>query len=344
MSPVTLKSIAKATGYSITTVSRALGGHTDVNEETRRRILQVAQEMGYQPNLVARQLRSQRTYTIGLISPSYMYSHEDDFFALLIKGIGRAAARHQYDLLLSSHLHGDDEMDAYRRIVGGNRVDGVIVARTYRDDPRIAYLKSLNHPFVVSGRNAPGLPNDFPFIDADSQLGIHMMVSHIVSQGYREIGLILPPDDLAFTGYRLAGYRDGLAEAGIDYHDEYVIYGDLTLESGYQAAKTLLARAPQLTAIIAANDLMALGAMRAVQEQGFHVGHDFAIGGFDNIPAGQHTSPSLTTVSQPIIEIGERLAEMLFQIIEGETPADNGLLIEPTLVIRASTNHAHNQP
>jgi len=334
---VTLKDIAEKSGYSITTVSRALGGFDDVNEGTRKRIVTIADDMGYQPNLIARQLRDRRTNTIGIIAPMNIESAEDDFFNILIKGIAHTASLHRYDLLISAQLPSHDEMDAYRRIAGGNRVDGLIVARTYRDDPRIAYLSSNNIPFVVSGRSAPGETSDFHYIDVDSQTGLRLAVEHFVDYGHQHIGLILPPAHLAFTAYRLKGYQDGLDGAGLPFREEYVTYGDLHRESGQQQAEALIQAHPELTAIIACNDLMALGAMRGVRNCGLRVGEDIAICGFDDIPAAQHVTPTLTTIYQPIFEIGEGLTTRLLNVISQEAPIEKGILLDPQLVIRESS-------
>ena len=337
MATPTLKSIAKATGFSVTTVSRALGGYDDVNEDTRRIILEEAQRQGYEPNFIARQLQGRRTYTIGMVIPASVRSTLDDFFSVLIKGVSYSAAKHHYDLLISAQIHGTNEMDAYRRIVGGNRVDGVIVARTYQIDPRIDYLKTINHPFVVSGRSAPDKESDFPYIDVDSRAGIRMLVQHFVEYGHEHIGLILPPAEIAYTPYRLAGYQDGLAAVGIPFRTEYTVNSDLMYQGGCDATTELLERAPQISALIACNDLMALGAMSAIRERGLQVGEDIAVGGFDNIPAAEHAN--LTTVSQPIYQIGEQLTDKLLRLIAGDVLEDYGTLLIPELVIRESSGH-----
>ncbi len=334
---ITLKDIAKASGYSITTVSRALAGYTDVNEDTRRRITEIADLLGYQPNLLARQLRTQRTRTLGLIIPSADNSISNEFFSQLLLGIGDAASRAGYDLLVSAHTPGEPEMAAYRRIVEGNRVDGVILARTRQQDPRIAYLQRLNHPFVVNGRSAPGEASDFPYIDVDSQNGIASVMHHLIELGHERIGLILPPPEMAFTEYRHMGYRDGLAAADFPYRADYVVHGDLQRVGGFQQTHALLDAHPELTAIVASNDLMALGAMQAAQERGLEVGVDLSITGFDDIPVAEYTHPSLTTVHQPIYEIGRRLADLLSSLINGETHDQMQMLLTGTLTIRAST-------
>ncbi|MEO8393495.1 MAG: LacI family DNA-binding transcriptional regulator [Chloroflexota bacterium] len=336
---VTLKDIAKKSGYSVTTVSRALAGYTDVNEDTRRHITTIADTLGYQPNLLARQLRSQRTQTLGLIIPSADNSISNEFFSQLLLGIGDAASRAGYDLLVSAHVPGEPEMAAYRRIIGGNRVDGMILARTRQNDERIAYLQSLDHPFVVNGRGAPGERNDFPFIDVDSQTGIASAVAHLVELGHTHIGLILPPPEMAFTGFRHLGYRDGLSAAGLPYRADYVTHGDLQRSGGFAQANALLDAYPDLTAIVASNDLMALGALSAVQARGLQVGIDISVTGFDGIPAAEYAHPPLTTLHQPIYEIGRRLVALLNHLILGSAPEEpqTQSLLSSTLIVRAST-------
>ena len=336
--PVTLKDIAEQSGFSITTVSRALAGYDDVNQKTRYKILAIAEKLGYQPNQVARQLQKQKTNTIGLIMPIRPDFHDDDFFSVLFKGIAYTAAQHNFDVLISATEHGAAEMEAYRRFAGGNRVDGMIVARTYRDDPRIEYLKLINHPFVVSGRSAPGVTSDFPYIDYDSQHGIEQLVAHFVAYGHQHIGIILPAADLAFSEYRFAGYRAGLQKAGLHLRESYIEYGDMTYASGLAKANALLRRNPALTAIIGCNDLMALGAITAVQNLGMQVGTEVAIGGFDNIPAAERATPPLTTVSQPIYELGEMLTELLIQIMADSLTETTQRLLQPELIVRASSD------
>lgn len=336
MARPTLRDIANKTGYSITTVSRALAGYSDVNEHTRERILATADQLGYEPNQVARQLQGQRTDTIGIILPARIHEADDDFFSILIRGITYAAARNGYDVLISTQPD-TDGLSAYRRVVGGKRVDGIIVARTHRNDSRIDYLKSVNVPFVVSGRSHPDEVSDYPFIDADSQYGIRILTEHFIEYGHEHIGLILPPPDIAYTPYRLRGYQEALQKHSIPYREEYIETGNLTRRSGIEAAQQLLDRAPNLTAIIASNDLMALGVMHALQAAGRTVGEDVAVGGFDDIPWARYTSPSLTTLHQPINEIGEQLTELLIAVIQREQIIHMSKLIKPHLIVRDSS-------
>lgn len=338
--PVTLKDISKQSGYSVTTVSRALTGYDDVSQSTRDHILKIANELGYQANHIARQLQGQRTLTLGLIMPVRAHTHDDDFFSMLLKGITYEAARNGFDVLTGAAQPDTTELDAYQRFVGGKRVDGMIVARTYRNDSRIRYLKSVNCPFIVHGRLAPDENSDFDYIDVDSQLGIYMVTQHLIERGHQHIGLILPEADLAFTPYRLNGYREALENKHLPYQAEYCIHGNLTYQSGIDAAKELLKHQPHLSAIIGANDWMALGAMSVAKELGYPVGSEFAIAGYDDIPAASQARPALTTVRQPIYNIGEQLIQRLLDIINDDPTSHLQKVIEPELVIRASSGGA----
>ncbi len=330
---VTLKTIAEEAGVSITTVSRALAGYGDVNEQTRRRIVAIAERLGYQPNLAARHLRSKRTYTIGMVIPRTAH-YSDPFFMELVAGVGKQASEHGYDLLLSAQMQGEEELSAYRRMVAGGRVDGMIVARVLWQDPRIAYLRQAYHPFVAFGRSEDP---DHPYIDVDGAEGMYQLVAHLAEYGHTRIALIQSPRELAFTADRCGGYRRGLEAFGLPFRAEYVAQGDLTRASGRRAAETLLALPTPPTAIIACNDLMALGASEAVQARGLRVGQDVAIAGFDDIPEATTATPPLTTVRQPIYGIGHRLVDMLVRLMQHEEVENTQVLLQPELVIRASS-------
>lgn len=339
--PVTLKDISAKSGYSVTTVSRALTGYDDVSAETKAQILKIADELGYQPNYIARQLKAQRTYTIGLVMPARDHTAEDDFFSMLLKGITYEAARNGFDVLVSAIHNEHEEMEAYRRIAGGKRVDGMIFARTHRDDPRMDYLNSIKCPFIVHGRLTPDQDSDFHYIDVDSQLGIYMVVEYLIEMGHRNIGIILPGEDVAFTPYRLAGYQQALEKYNITFDPQNCIHSDLTFEGGKRATHELLNRERDLTAIVGCNDWMALGALTVAKERGLPVGEQFAVAGYDDIPASRHSQPTLTTIRTPIFEIGEQLTQELIKLIESSsgrtTPSITQRLITPQLVVRDSS-------
>lgn len=336
--PVNLKDIAQRVGISVTTVSRALGGYDDVAEATRQKVLRAAEELGYYPSVTARQLQKQRTDTIGFVIPTFGPRFSDPFFSELLAGIGNEAARHNFDLLVCTRSpDSPEEVEAYRRLVDGRRVDGVLVVRTRVDDPRLSFLKQRNFPFVAFGRSHT---DEHPYLDVDGHRGLYQAVRHLIGLGHRRIAYISAPLNLTFALHRLEGYRDALQEGGLKYNEELVLVGHLTEEDGYQAAHRLLALDQPPTAIAVANDLMALGAMRAAHERGLAVGRDVAITGFDDIPLAAHANPPLTTVRQPIYEIGRRICQMLIQIISGKPLENYHIILEPILIVRQSSGPA----
>ncbi len=221
-------------------------------------------------------------------------------------------------------------------MVEGRRVDGLIVVRTRKQDQRIAYLGGTTFPFIVFGRS--DLDLDFPYIDEDGEAGFFQLTQYLVSLGHRKIAFISPPMDLIFANYRLSGYRQALEQAGIEYKPAYVIQGDLTRRGGENATHQLLALEEPPTAIIAANDLMALSAISVAQELGFIVGKDISIAGFDDVPPSDIFS--LTTLRQPIYDIGKQLSAMLLKLIFNETIQNHHILLKPELIIRNSTGTA----
>ncbi len=331
---VTLKTIAQKTGYSVTTVSRALAGYDDVAEDTRRLILATAKQLEYRPNDAARRLRFQRADTIGLIIPTFGPRFSDPFFIELLTGIGDQAAAHHFGLLVSIQAPGPGEIEAYRRMEGG-RVDGLIVVRTRQHDPRIRYLCQTKTPFVAFGRSNGRA--DFPYVDVGGEQGMREMVQHLIDQGHRRIGYVAPPLDLNFSRHRIAGYRAALEANGLPYTASFIIPGDMTRHGGTKSARRLLDITPPLTAILAGNDLMAFGVIQAARARGLTVGSDLAVGGFDDIPGAEYSHPPLTTIRQPVYQIGLQVCDMLIKVVRGEPLQQQHILLKPELIIRAST-------
>ncbi len=332
---VTLKDIASRVGKSVTTVSRALNDYDDVSADTKALIRHVAEEMGYTPNILAQRLRKRRADTIGLILPTFGPRFSDPFFSEFIAGIGNQAAELGFDLLVSTRPPGDKEMLAYQANIRGQRVDGFILVRTRRRDARIAYMLEAGFPFVAFGRTENH--QAFPFVDEDGEYGMRMIVRHLTQEGHGRLAFIAAPDDLMFAHHRLQGFRAGLREAGIPIEEALVVQGDLSEKGGYEQARRLLDRPSPPTAIAACNDLMALGAISAARERGLVVGRDIAITGFDDIPMAEHSSPPLTTVHQPIYQIGQMVCQMLVGLLQGGEIEQDHIILKPSLVIRQSS-------
>jgi len=336
--PIRLKDIAERLGLSITTVSRALGGYPDVAKETRERVMQAAREMGYYPDAIAQKLQKRRTDTVGFIIPTFGPRFADPFFSEFLAGIGNEASRLGMDLLVATHPPGPTEIETYRRWVGSRRVDGFVLVRTRRNDPRIRYLSNCGALFVAYGRSEMKI--DFPYVGVDGKRGMYTAAQHLIEQGHRRIAYIAPPSDLQFSTHRLAGLCEALQRNGLSLQSELHLEGDLTQESGYRVARRLLSIEPRPTAIICANDLMALGAISAIQEQGLTVGRDVSVVGFDDVPWAQHSHPPLTTVHQPVYEIGKRVCHMLIQLIRGEELKERHIVLQPEFIVRESTGPA----
>lgn len=330
----TLREIARRTGKSITTVSRALADYDDVSLETKALVRRVADELGYTPNLLAQRLQKRRSDTIGVILPTFGPRFSDPFFSEFLAGVGNMAAEHAYDLLLSTQSPGDREMQIYRQKVQSRQVDGFVIIRTRRQDARIQYLRDAGFPFVAFGRVEGEM--DFPYVGVDGRLGMRLVGEHLIELGHRCIAYVAPPPELMFAEHRLDGLREALGAHGLELDDEAIVAGDLTQKSGFEAALRLLDRPQPPTAIVAGNDLMALGVMSAIQERGLQVGADISVTGFDNIPMAEYSHPSLTTVDQPIYQIGKSVCEMLIRILRGDEVSSPQVVLEPKLVVRQS--------
>lgn len=333
--PATLKKIATRLNLSVTTISRGLAGYSDVAPSTRERVRATAAKMGYVPNITARQLQKQRTDTIGFIVPTFGPRFADPFFSEFLAGVGNAASQHGFDLLVSTRAPGEQEQHAYARMTQGHRVDGLIIVRTRRDDWRIKYLHSIRFPFVSFGRTEADF--DFPYVDTDGRAGVRALMDHLIGLGHARIAFIAAPPDLFLARERMIGYQEALAAHRLPCDEKLVVSGDMMQQSGYERARELLASPQPPTAMVACNDLMAFGALSAIQAAGLTVGKDVAVAGFDGIPQSEHTHPPLTTIYQPVYEIGQRVTRMLIEILNQRPLAERHVLIQPKLIIRAST-------
>lgn len=332
---VTLQDIADRLDVSVATVSRALAGYSDIAAGTRARVLRAAEQMGYRPNVIARRLQQQRTETLGFVIPTHGPRFSDPFFSELLAGIGNEAAEQEYDLLVSTRAPGAEELRTYERMVREQRVDGMLVVRTRHQDARIAYLLEESFPFVAFGRS--DVADDFPYLDVDGKQGVQRITEHLIDAGHRRIAYVSAPKDLMFASHRLAGYKKALTNNGIPFDRSLLVEGELTERSGYAAAMQYLSDSNKPSAIVACNDLMALGAISAARKLGFSVGRDLAVTGFDDVPLAAHAHPPLTTVRQPIYEIGRRICRMLIDMLKDESLEDRHVILEPELVIRASS-------
>jgi LacI family transcriptional regulator, galactose operon repressor len=334
---VTIRDVAKYLDLSITTVSRALDGYPDVSETTRQRVVQAAHDLGYIPNRAARQLRRQRTDTIGYILPSGLSRFSEAFSNEFISGLADEAAQNSFDLLISSALAGGDaEHQTYQRWVSARRVDGFVLNRVRHTDWRIRYLIEQHIPFASFEHSID--PLDYPSIHVEAVNSVSNLVTLLVTQGCKRIAYVGGPEFLTIHIDRLEGYRRGLAINHLPEDPTIVHLADLSSNGGYQAAKRMLWLPDPPDAIICVNDETAFGVLRAAHEAHRIVGVDLAITGFDGVQDAIYTEPPLTTLDQPVYDIARQLVRMVLAEIAGIPIPERQVVIEPTLRIRASTN------
>ena len=340
---ITLKDVAKQAGVSYQTVSKVLKGQGNVSTSTKARIQAVARDLGYRPNIRARNLRVQRSHLIGYSwqpEPPDLYNPVLEKF---LQSIIEVAERQDHHILTFAWQQKADQLEEYRSLIQSGRVDGLILSSIDFDDPRVAYLTELNFPFVAFGRANPEW--DFAYIDIDGGAGLRQMTEHLLTLGHRRIAVLAWPESSRTGEDRLQGYYQALQQASIPIEEGWIERGENSVSAGYNGARRLLQRPPadRPSALIGMSDTLAIGAINAVHHLGLTVGRDVSISGFDDIPLSQYLQPPLTTIRQPIWEIGQRSIELLFQIMAGRTPAEHQILLPPRLIIRQSTGEASNQ-
>lgn len=335
-----LRDFSRAIGFSPSTVSRALNGYADVNEETRKQIVEAAKQYGYSPDRIGRRLRKNLSDTIGFVLSPPQRHFANPLTLDLIMGIDERLHGTPFQLIIAAARTVGDELATFRRLVEEQRVDGLIFTRTRRVDERILYLQERGVPFATLGQSESEKP--FPFVDIDHFVVGREGTARFVALGHRRIAFINTPDEFTFSARRRRGYEAALAAARIPLDEDLIIEGDMTEEGGHQAALRLLALPEPPTAILCGQDFAAMGAARAVYEVGKLPGQDVGIMGGDDHPMGQYFDPPLTTFHAPIPKAGARLGEMLMAAMQGE-PAENLQEIwNPKLVIRASDGPNRN--
>ena len=313
------------------TVSLALNGKPGVASETRRRILEIAERLNYQPNASARSLVLQRTQTIGVIVPDI----SSPFYAELVRGLEEEASRQGFYLLLATTLGKPSREEMCFRLLGEQRVDGIVILTPRGDEELIQRIQAKGFPLVVVDRDVQSADGVVEVI-VDNFHGALSAVEHLIGLGYRRIGFINGIPELQASQDRLRGYQVALQEHGLVLNPEWITVGHFCAEGGYWGMKKLLAISPPLDSVFAASDMMAIGAIRAIREQGLRIPQDIAVVGFDDVPLAAQVDPPLTTVRQPIAEMGKIACRLLVQLINGEEVQQRKVMLQPQLVVRQS--------
>lgn len=329
----TIVDIARKLKLSPMTVSRALTGNREVSEKTRQKVLRTASALGYQPNRWARSLVTRRSSMIGIVIPDIAHS----FFAEITCGIEAVVDQSGYDILL---CHSRSDAERERAEVGmlvGSRVDGLIIASVEpeRSPEPFARLRQMRMPFVLVDRFFP--KSDFPSVRVDDRAVGRLATQCLITVGHRAIAHI-EGTSLSPASLRRRGYLDALRAAGIQPNKEWIVPGSFDLESGREAMRRLLQLKDRPTAVFAANDPMALGAVYACRDAGLRVPDDISIVGAGNIEGPHHPNPFLTTIDWPREELGRIAATMLLDAIKNpNAPPTPPKIFEPQLLIRQSS-------
>ncbi|MBP1693077.1 MAG: transcriptional regulator, LacI family [Chloroflexi bacterium] len=332
ISPMTLDEIARLSGVSRSTVSRVINDSPGVRQETRQRVLQIIQQMNYQPNVLARSLAGGRTRVLSLVIPEGVTRlFSDPYFPILIQGVSLACNAQDYSVMLWL-ADPDYKRRTISRIIQDKLSDGTIIASMLNDDPLVEALIEDGSPFILIGRN----PNheNISYVDVDNQNGTHMAIAHLLHLGYRRIATITGPQNMIAGLDRLEGYLQTLRQWNLAVDPDLIIEGDFSEDGGYTAMRRLVPCQPE--AVFIASDQMAIGALRALREYELRVPQDIAVIGFDDIPMAARTDPPLTTVRQPIQKTGQTAAETLIDMIEYPSNEPRRLILPTELVIRES--------
>jgi LacI family transcriptional regulator len=334
-SHVTIADVAELAQVSKMSVSRVINGQTGVSDKTRQRILEAIEQLGYTPNLSIRN-RVNGSKLIGLLIPDITTTYMGE----VLRGVSSAAERLSYGLVLytQGRTSNIQRTSYYLSLLSTSLVDGVLMVVPRDYEVIVSDLKEHDLPYVIIDHHSD--TGDEPSVTATNRKGMLDAMRHLLALGHRQIGFITGRMDIACSLDRLQGYRDGLAEVGLPFDPKLVREGDFLQPSGFRQAMNLFEMEELPTAILASNDDMALGAMDAAKAAGFKIGQDISIIGFDDIYMASHTYPPLTTVRQPLANMGEAALDMLVTLLQGRTLLTPRRELPTELVIRESTGRA----
>jgi LacI family transcriptional regulator len=330
---ITIQDVAIRAGVGLGTASRVINNASHVRPSTREKVEAAMRDIGYHPNPHARNLKRQKVMVIGFLMTSNHRRPSDPFFSMLMSGMADAASKHHYDLLVSGVAKPVDEIERLEQFVSGNRVGGLILIDRRTKDDRIKWLHQHHFPFVSYGRIDEA--GNIPYLDMDCRSGVEREAMHLIDRGHTHIAFVGLPDEFTTAQDRLEGYQSTLRRMGLKARKDYVITGCWNEADGQAAAEKLLRLPDRPTAIIASSDVIAFGVMRASQMQNLTVGKDIAVVGFDDVPMAAQSNPPLTTLRQPIYEVGVELVDMLVRHMSGKPVTSH--CIEPTLIVRQSS-------
>ncbi|MBO8163515.1 MAG: LacI family DNA-binding transcriptional regulator [Brevibacillus sp.] len=327
----TIYDVAEKAGVSISTVSRVINNTGRISEKTKKKVLQVMESLRYQPSVVASALTGKRTRTIGLIIPDVA----NPFFAEIARRIEDRGRELGFNLLMCNTDNNQHTEEMALSLLKQKSVDGIIIGTTTKNYTLLNELLQEQFPVALIAQDIPELVIDV--VTVDDFLGGYQATSHLVSLGHTKIAFLMGNSGRTSDKYRLQAYRQVLEENRLPFDERLVVETDYSMEAGKRAALEILASPQRPTAIFAGFDLIAIGVYQAAKELGLRIPDDLSVVGFDNTILATIVDPPLTTIAQPIDEMGRQVMDLLVREIEGSKSTKQRVILPPELIIRNST-------
>jgi LacI family transcriptional regulator len=328
----TIRDVAKLAGVAPITASRVISNSGYASDEVRQRVNQAAEQLGYVPNVLARSLRSKRTRTLALV----LTDITNPFWTTVARGVDDAASEEGYHVIFCNTDESASKQESYLEALIQKQVDGILLVPARSKESPIKLLHQQNVQVVLLDRRLPNMEVDV--VRCDSSGGAYQLVQLLLKLGHRRIAILSGPSGVSSADDRVAGYKRALQEAGLKTEDQLIIYGDFSLESGYQMTHDLLAMTPRPTALFASNNFIAIGALKALHDAGLVVPEDMSVVGFDDLPAAIVVEPFLTVAFQPAYEMGQRATKRLLECLNGQVSDGVQEIVLPVSIIeRKST-------
>jgi len=325
-----IREVAKRAGVSIATVSHVFNSTRPVSDEVRHRVQQAAADLRYYPNYLARSLTTKKTGTVGMV----VSDMSNPFFAELIHGVEKTLSAQQYNLMICNTEDNPYKEEEYLRLLMAKRVDGIVAAVASEKWATLQAAEHADFPLVFVDLRIEGVLR--PIVCGANEQGAHQGVAHLIADGHRSIGILAGVPSMSTMRDRLAGCRRALFEAGLSLDERLVKFSRLDVESATLQMKALLAEEPRPTAVFLNNNLLALGALIALQELGLTCPDDIALVSFDDAPWMRVADPPLTVLRQPNYEMGAMAGQLLLQQLRGEPVPRTTITLQPELIIRQS--------
>lgn len=335
---VTIKDVARKADVAPSTVSRVIADSPRISERTKKRVRKVMEELGYHPNLIARSLANRSTKAIGIVMPSSASkSFQNPFFPEVIRGISSFAHTKEYSLYMSTGETEQEILEGVKKMVQGQRVDGIVLLYSRINDPVITYLLELDFPFVLVGK--PYQDGDkFTYVDNDNYGAGREVTNYLLSVGHERIAFIAGNRRLMVTEERLLGYQDALKLHDIPFCEKYIKFMDFNMEDGKVAVNELMNLSVKPTAIVVTDDLIALGVLSYLDKMNVKVPQDVSVVSFNNVILAEMSTPPLTSVDVNIYSLGSEAANALIELVEKKRYTPKNILIPYKVVYRGTSN------